>query len=167
MKRLIFVVFWAACMPVGAQPMLDPQGVYHASAPVRVSTPAGDATVGSPGALLAHGWTFAGPERIAQEEAAQSAAQAEAEEQAGLPMQVANGIAVLDENGHWVELLPTGDGLPVIGAQISNSPLEAGQRATMKAERKAASDARKAKAKDAKEKDKVPLLMEAQFGIKE
>ena len=77
----------------------------------------------------------------------------------------ATGFAALDDDGHWVELLPTGDGLPIIGVQVSNSPLTAKQRAQMKAQRKAAHDALKAEAKAAKnDKDKIALLMRAVFG---
>ena len=92
-------------------------------------------------------------------------AQAEAEAQAELPMQSETGFAALDEDGHWVELLPTGDGLPIIGVQVSNSPLTAEQRAAMKAQRKAAHDELKAKAKAAKtDKEKLAVLMKAVFG---
>ena len=94
---------------------------------------------------------------------------AEAEAAASLPLQSATGFAVQDSDGHWVELEPTGDGLPVIGIQISNSPLTPEERAAMKAERKAAHDALKAAAQDKKlnDKAKVALLMKAVFGVEE
>ena len=99
---------------------------------------------------------------------AQALAKAEAAEQAGLPQTSETGYAVLDDAGHWVELIPTGDGLPVIGAQVSNSPLTKGQHDAMKARRKAAHDALKAKAKAAKtDKEKIAVLMQAAFGITE
>ena len=95
-----------------------------------------------------------------------NAAAVEAEATATLPLQSATGFAVQDSDGHWIELEPTGDGLPVIGVQISNSPLTPEERAAMKAERKAAHDALKAAAQDKKlnDKDKIALLMKAVFG---
>lgn len=104
---------------------------------------------------------------LGAEEAAAAAAQAEAEALAALPLTSATGFAFLDEEGHWVELLPTGDGLPVIGVQVSQSPLTTEQRAVMKTERKAAQEALKAAARDKNlnDKDKVALLMKAVFGV--
>lgn len=101
--------------------------------------------------------------------AQQAAEQAAAEAAATLPLQSATGFAVQDSDGHWIELEPTGDGLPVIGVQISNSPLTPEERATMKAERKAAHDALKAASQGKKlnDKDKIALLMKAVFGVDE
>ncbi len=62
-----------------ASPMLSPDGTYHAAPPSRLETPDGVATIGNPDALLAYGWAYASPERIAAEEAARAAAQQEAE----------------------------------------------------------------------------------------
>jgi hypothetical protein len=93
--------------------------------------------------------------------AAQAAAQAEAEAEANLPQVFPTGIAVIDENGHHVELLPTGDGLPVIGAQVSNSPLTKDQRDELKAAMKAAVAARKAEAAAAKKSGKLQRRIEA------
>lgn len=109
------------------------------------------------------------PAELEAREAARAAAQAEAEAAATLPIQSATGFAVLDNDGHWVELEPTGDSLPVIGVRVSNSPLTPEERAAMKAERKAAHDALKAAAKDKKlnDKDKIALLMKAVFGVEE
>lgn len=108
-------------------------------------------------------------QELADREAARAAAQAEAETQAALPQTSATGYAVLDETGHWVELIPTGDSLPVIGVRVSNSPLTPEERALMKAERKAARDALKAAAQDKKlnDKGKIALLMKAVFGVEE
>ncbi len=108
-------------------------------------------------------------QELADREAARAAEQAEAEAAASLPLQSATGFAVQDSDGHWIELEPTGDGLPVIGVQISNSPLTPEERAAMKAERKAARDALKAAAQDKKlnNKAKVALLMKAVFGVEE
>jgi hypothetical protein len=50
---------------------------------------------------------------------------------ATLPSQFANGVAVLDANGHWLELVPVGD--DVVPMQVSNSPLNPDTRDTMKA----------------------------------
>ena len=97
---------------------------------------------------------------------AEAQAQAEAAALAGLPAVFPSGIAVVDENDHHIELLLTGDGLPVIGAQVSNSPLTKDQREAMKAAMKAANAARKAEAAAAKtDKEKIAVLMEAVFGI--
>lgn len=108
-------------------------------------------------------------QELADREAARAAEQADAEAAASLPLQSATGFAVQDSDGHWVELEPTGDGLPVIGVQVSNSPLTPEERAAMKAERKAAHDALKAAAQDKKlnDKDKIALLMKAVFGVEE
>lgn len=108
-------------------------------------------------------------QELADREAARAAEQAAAEAAASLPLQSATGFAVQDSDGHWIELEPTGDGLPVIGVQISNSPLTPEERAAMKAERKAARDALKAAAQDKKlnDKAKVALLMKAVFGVEE
>jgi len=124
-------------------PMIDPNGGYHADAPTRILNASGQ-IVDQPtfDMILAAGWR----EPTAQEIADKAAAQAEAEAAASLPLQSATGFAVQDSDGHWVELEPTGDGLPVIGVQISNSPLTPEERALMKAERKAAHDALKAAA---------------------
>lgn len=109
------------------------------------------------------------PAELEAREAARLEAEAQAEAAATLPIQSATGFAVLDNDGHWVELEPTGDGLPVIGVQISNSPLTPEERAAMKAERKAARDALKEAAQDKKlnDKAKVALLMRAVFGVEE
>ena len=108
-------------------------------------------------------------QEIADRESARAAEQAAAEAAASLPLQSATGFAVQDSDGHWIELEPTGDGLPVIGVQISNSPLTPEERAAMKAERKAARDALKAAAQNKKlnDKDKIALLMKAVFGVEE
>lgn len=106
-------------------------------------------------------------QELADREAARAAEQAAAEAAASLPLQSATGFAVQDSDGHWIELEPTGDGLPVIGVQISNSPLTPEERAAMKAERKAAHDALKAASQGKKlnDKDKIALLMKAVFGV--
>ena len=108
-------------------------------------------------------------QELADREAARAAEQAAAEAAATLPLQSATGFAVQDNDGHLIELEPTGDGLPVIGVHISNSPLTPEERAVMKAERKAAHDALKAAAQDKKlnDKDKIALLMKAVFGVEE
>lgn len=169
MKKLATLLILAATAAASAAPMLAPDGTYYADHPSRLETPDGVATIGNPDALLAYGWSYASPERIAEEEAARATEQATAEAAASLPLKSATGFAVRDSDGHWVELEPTGDGLPVIGVQISNSPLTPEERASMKAERKAAHDALKAAAQDKKlnDKGKIALLMKAVFGVEE
>ena len=169
MKIMFAVAFFLSCMCALAAPMMDDAENYHADIPPVVSTPAGLTQNPSLELLYSLGWREATQAEIAADAAAKasaaSAAQAEADAQAELPMQSATGFAALDEDGHWVELLPTGDGLPVIGVQVSNSPLTAEQREQMKAQRKAAHDALKAKAKAAKtDKEKLAVLMKAVFG---
>ena len=118
--------------------------------------------------FIATGARLPTQEEIDAREAARAAAQAEAEAQASLPAVFPNGIAVLDEASHHIEFSPTGDGLPVLGWQVSDSPLEKAKRDAMKAERKAAHDAMKAAAKGAKNNnEKIDLLMRAVFGIDE
>lgn len=165
MKKLFAAAFLLSCMCALAAPMMDNAENYHADIPPVVSTPAGLTQNPSLALLYSLGWREATQAEIGAHDAAASAAQSEADAQAELPMQSATGFAALDDDGHWVELLPTGDGLPIIGVQVSNSPLTAEQRAQMKAQRKAAHDALKAEAKAAKnDKDKIALLMRAVFG---
>lgn len=137
---------WIAC-EVGDAPPNDCVVDFDATPPVRALTPA----------------------ELDERASQQAQAEAEAEAAASLPLQSATGFAVQDSDGHWVELMPTGDGLPVIGVQVSNSPLTPKERAAMKAERKAAHDALKAAAQDKKlnDKAKVALLMKAVFGVEE
>lgn len=169
MKKITALLLLTA-ISAAAAPLVDPQDNYWPVRPTRYETATGVVAVGSDAWLVDNeGWTYATPERIAVEAAAKAAAQAEAEAQAALPQTSATGYAVLDETGHWVELIPTGDSLPVIGVRVSNSPLTPEERALMKAERKAARDALKAAAKDKKlnDKGKIALLMKAVFGVEE
>ena len=164
MKIIAIVIFILSSSAIG-QPMIDQHGDYHASTPRVVIAGGMVVQDARPDFLLSQGWTYATAERIAQEDAAEAQRQAEAVAQASLPLQAPNGVAVQDENGHWIELVPTGDGLPVIGAQVSNSPLTPTQRATMKAERKAAHGAKSAAVKAAKnDKTKLDLVAEGVFG---
>ena len=151
MKTLAALLLLAATAAASAVPMLAPDGTYHAAPPSRLETPDGVATIGNPDALLAYGWAYASPERIAAEEAAQAAAQAEAEAQAALPTVFETGIAVLDADGHHMEFVPIADGEPPLAIQISDSPLDKATRdakvaaklaelAAAKAERKALKD---------------------------
>ena len=68
---------------------------------------------------------------IADRLAAEAAQAAEAARLATLPAQFGSGVAVLDANGHWLELVPIGD--DVIPVQVSNSPLDPDTRDTMRA----------------------------------
>lgn len=164
MNKLIAIF---AMIPALAGAEMWTNTITGAVAPQPTYRPAN--AVGAPaGYFMEPGWKMFDLAQQADHDAAAAAAQAEAEAQASLPQTFQTGIAVQDEAGHWVELMPTGDGLPVIGAQVSNSPRTPEQRAAMKAERKSAHDALKAKAKAAtKDKDKIDALMQAVFGIKE
>ena len=166
MKSL--VLFFALVFAAQAQ-VIMPNGQMVEAFPRTLETPTGRIDIATPAQWIEAGGRYATAQEIAAyasaKAAAALAAQAEAEAQAELPMQSATGFAALDEDGHWVELLPTGDGLPIIGVQVSNSPLTAEQRAAMKAQRKAAHDELKAKAKAAKtDKEKLAVLMKAVFG---
>lgn len=94
-----------------------------------------------------------------------AAEQAEAEALARLPLQAPNGIAVQGSTGRWIELEPTGDGLPVIGTPVSHSPLAPDVHSQMKAAGKAAHEAKRAAAKGAKnDKEQLQLVVEGVFG---
>ena len=77
-------------------------------------------------------------------DAAEAEATAEAEALAGLPTVFQTGIAVVDDEGHHIELVPDMQDAVVVPVQVSNSPLTPEQRAEMKAEAKANRDAKKA-----------------------
>ena len=141
-----------------------PSAIYRADGSVETVRPTAEQCIA---AGVARWETEA---ETAAREAAVAAANAEADAQtaaaASLPQVFPTGIAVLDDDGHHVELLPTGDGLPVIGAQVSHSPLTKEDRNQLKAAMKAAVAARKAEAAAAKtDKEKIAVLMEAVFGI--
>lgn len=53
-----------------------------------------------------------------------------------LPAEFPSGVAILDDDGHWRELVPVGE--EVIAVQVSQSPLTAGQRKAMLREAKRA-----------------------------
>lgn len=71
----------------------------------------------------ADGWRQQTAPEIADRAAARELAAQEAEAASTLPQVFPTGIATIDEAGHHIEIEPTGDGLPVIGVQVSNSPL--------------------------------------------
>ena len=169
MGMKLMLVVLALATAASAQVFLPGSATMVDAFPRSMPTPQGQIDMATPGQWIEAGGRYATAKEIAADAAAKasaaSAAQAEAEAQAELPMQSATGFAALDEDGHWVELLPTGDGLPIIGVQVSNSPLTAEQREQMKAKRKAAHDALKAEAKAAKtDKEKLAVLMKAVFG---
>lgn len=68
---------------------------------------------------------------IADRLAAEAAAASNAVRLATLPTQFGSGVAVLDADGHWLELVPVGD--DVVPIQVSNSPLDPNTRDTLKA----------------------------------
>ena len=167
--RTFLAVLFAATLAHAQGPWIkDGQWVYRIPNPLPMGN--GFAKFDpSEADFIATGARLPTQEEIDARAAQQAKAEAEAEAAATLPIQSATGFAVLDNDGHWIELEPTGDGLPVIGVQISNSPLTPEERALMKAERKAAHDALKAAAKDKKlnDKGKITLLMKAVFGVEE
>lgn len=147
--------------------ILHPDGVVRPGAPTRIE--ADNIVYTVPDCQRTQfGYAVPSQTQIDSYTAAQAAAQAEAEAQASLPETFPNGIAVRDDNGHWVELVPSGDTLPVLGYQVSNSPLSKNEHDAMKTARKADTAALKASAYKAKnEKDQAPLLMKAVFGVGE
>lgn len=167
MKKIISILLLTVTL-ARAAPLIAPDGIWHDQPPARIETEIGVATV-SPAALVADfGWR----EPTAQEIADKAAARAEAEAQAaaleGLPEVFPNGIATVDADGHHVEHIPVGDSLPVLGIQVSNSPLTKEEKDARKAAGKATWEARKKEAKAAKsDKERIAIVMQALFGITE
>ena len=79
---------------------------------------------------------------IAIEQAALDELATAREAAASLPATFANGVAVQDAAGHWVELVP--DGSDVVAVQVSNSPLSKAQHDEMKSAALAARESKKA-----------------------
>lgn len=154
MKTAIAILAILLATAALAAPMYDPQGARHETPPTKV----GDTHNVTPEMLVLDGWSYE-TEAQAAEYAAQLAAQAAASEATmNLPAVFDNGVAVIDEQGHHIELVPLGDGEEVVGIQISNSPLDASVREQMKAEKLAKLVAKKA-AKDANRTAEVDKLV--------
>ena len=122
MNKLATLLILAATI-AHAAPLIDPDGTYHAARPTRIETPDGVATIGNPDALLAYGWAYASPERIAAEEAAQAAAQAEAEALRGPAPEVF--VPMLNSDGEQVgtaRLVVIEGSLSVLASTNSASP---------------------------------------------
>lgn len=131
-----------------AAPMVDDAGRYHAAPPDRYEGQGIAGAVNAEWLVANAGWRYATDAEIAaQALIAQEAAQA-AEALAQLPAVFPTGIAVLDAEGHHIELIPDIESAVVVPVQVSNSPLTPEQREAMKAAAKAQRDANKA-AKDA------------------
>lgn len=81
--------------------------------------------------VAAAGWREDTPQEIASDAAADQAAVEAQALMATLPAMFNSGVAVLGNDGHWLELVPVGD--DVVPVQISNSPLDPATRAAMKA----------------------------------
>jgi len=173
----IVIVALMVCEAKSQQHYVDRHGTYLTSVPNPYYAANGGMMRGATWAhIVADGGREATAQETADWQAAQDAAAlaaaeaaaqaaAEAEAQASLPFQAANGVAVLDDNGYWVLLEPTGDGLPVIGMQVSNIPLTPEEKAEMKAERKAAHEAKRAAVLTEKnEKAKLAGVAAAMFG---
>ena len=167
LARLAAMLFIAATLAQAA-PMVDAQGNYHANAPDRYEGQ-GVAGATTPQWLIANaGWRLATSAEIAAQAIADQEAAQLAADLASLPAVFKNGIAVLDGDGHHIELVPTGNGLPVIGAQVSHSPLTKDERAMLKQAVVAAVVSRKATAEKAKtDKEKISVTMKTLYGIEE
>lgn len=147
--RLAIITVMLAAGCVYAAPLIDADGRYHAAAPTRVEAAGGVGSGPSDSWLIDNaGWRLATAQEIADKEAADAAAQAEAEAQAALPQTFETGIAV--PNGdHWYQLVPDGTNVvaQTIAVQVSQSPLTPEQHDAMLA---AALAARKAKVEAAR-----------------
>ncbi|HRT22368.1 MAG TPA: hypothetical protein P5318_19835, partial [Candidatus Hydrogenedentes bacterium] len=117
MKRTAaLVLLLAAAVAAHAGELIDPSGNFVGGLPGRIVA---DGVVISPVTLadaLANGYREPTQADYDARDAANAEAAAQAAAQANLPAVFPNGVAVVDENGHHIELLPTGDGLPVIVA---------------------------------------------------
>ena len=123
MKNLFVALLLLAATAATAAPLIDPDGTYHAAPPSRLETLDGVATIGNPDALLAYGWAYASPERIAAEEAAQAIAQAEAEALRGPAPEVF--VPMLNSDGEPVgtaRLVVIEGSLAVVASTNSASP---------------------------------------------
>ena len=148
MKHFIAISFLA--ISASAAPLVDPDGIFHRTRPTRIEANGGVVTVASDAWLVdREGWTYATPERIAQEDAAELAVAEEAAAQAALPQVFATGIATMDADGHHIEHVVTGSNQPILGVQVSNSPLTQEQREELKAAAMAERLARKSARKNA------------------
>lgn len=170
MKKLFIAVMASlACASASAEWVRGPNGIRQWGWPTVLVLDGKTINPATPEDCMAEGYWAETAEEASALAAEQSASQAEADALASLPQTSETGYAVKDANGHWVELVPTGDGLPVVGEQISNSPLDPAVRSAMRAERDARRSALHARAKDKNlnDKEKIAVLMEAVFGVVE
>lgn len=114
------------------------------------------------------GWRNQTAQEIADRAAAAEAAAAEADAQASLPAVFENGIAVLDDDSHHMEIVPVEDGTPPITIQVSNSPLTKEDRERLKASGKAVRAARKEAARKAKNQKEInDIILDYLFGTED
>jgi len=125
MKKLIAVIstFLAACSSFAA-PLVDTEDAYHEKRPSRIMHNGNIVLVGSDDWLVSNaGWTYATPERIAAEDSAKAAAQAEAEALRGPAPEVF--VPMLNSDGEPVgtaRLVVIEGSLAVVASTNSASP---------------------------------------------
>lgn len=159
MKKLFALVFALALSACAAEVWFDPDGNLVGNRPAHLPgwhSPPDDGfeARGFVKAVapdcdrkywLVSGTTIA--EMTEAEKAAVDAAEAQsaidAEALAQLPAVFPTGIAVLDAEGHHIELIPDMESAVVVPVQVSNSPLTPAQRAEMKAQAQAQREAKK------------------------
>jgi len=133
MKSATFTVLLLTAAAAFAEPAVSPDGRYHAAWPTRLPGYVSP----SRAAFEAAGWTAASPERIAQEEAAQAAAQAEAEASriAALVQGYGAMVAVLRAN-----LVAVGWDLPCDAEAVTADLMERAAYKLLDADGRAAKD---------------------------
>lgn len=170
MKNIASVLIFTLSTSALAAPMIDAEGTYHAAPPPRFEGGGIVATV-TPDWLIANeGWSYATPDRIAQEEAALEEQRAAAEAAATLPATFPTGIAVTNSAGHWVEFIPDGTNVvcETLAIQISQSPLTPEQRNQMRQDAVSAREAKRAEAAAAKKSGQLQrriAALEAMLGV--
>ena len=132
MKKLIATAaFIALCLSALAGWRNDITGEKSPSKPESIVLNGAVVKNAAAAEYAAAGWREDTPQEIASDAAADQAAVEAQALMATLPAMFNSGVAVLGNDGHWLELVPVGD--DVVPVQISNSPLDPATRAAMKA----------------------------------
>lgn len=145
MNKVIAILIFALVAVSASAQFVGPNGEWSANWPVQIGTTYNP----TPAMCEAAGWREASAQEIADKAAADQAAAEEAAAQAALPQVFPNGIATTDADGHHIEHVVTGSNQPILGVQVSNSPLTQEQREELKAAAMAERLARKSARKNA------------------
>ena len=129
MKTLAAIILFAATLSAGAQYTNTITGELASVLPNPLWL-GGWKSPPSAADYDAAGWAALTAEQIAAAAQAAAEAAAQAAEIEALPRTFDTGIAVKDDAGHYVELVP--EGQDVVAVQISNSPLDPATRRAMK-----------------------------------